>query len=138
VDDVDPVVVPVAGGGGGGDGDAALLLLGHPVHRRRALVGLADLVGATRVVEDPLGRRGLARVDVGHDADVADPLERLAALCHLLRLSLDMTTTELAGPVVWGITPLGGHDPPGGRGVTSGSGRRPGWTPPSCARLPCA
>ena len=46
VDDVDAVVVPVAGRRGGRDGDAALLLLLHPVHRGRALVDLTDLVGA--------------------------------------------------------------------------------------------
>jgi hypothetical protein len=33
-------------------------------------VDLADLVVDPRVIEDPLGRRGLARIDVGHDADV--------------------------------------------------------------------
>src|SRR3546814_6808859 len=65
------------------DRDAALLLLGHPVHLAGALVGLTDLVGLARVEEDPLGRRRLARVDVGHDADVADSFERVGALCHL-------------------------------------------------------
>ena len=65
------VVAPEAGGRGGGDGDAALLLLLHPVHRRGALVDLADLVVDARVVEDALGGRGLARIDVRHDADVA-------------------------------------------------------------------
>ena len=64
-------VAPVAGGGGRGDGDAALLLLDHPVHGGGALVDLADLVVLAGVVEDPLGRGGLARVDVGHDPDVA-------------------------------------------------------------------
>ena len=76
VDDVDPRVAPLAGGGGARDRDAALLLLDHPVHDRRALVDLTDLVGASRVVEDPLGRRGLAGVDVRHDPDVAHPPER--------------------------------------------------------------
>ena len=71
VDDVDPGVAPAAGRRGGGDGDPALLLLDHPVHDGAALVDLADLVGAARVVQDALGRRGLARVDVGHDPDVA-------------------------------------------------------------------
>ena len=71
VDDVDPVVAPRAGGGGRGDGDAALLLLDHPVHGGGAFVDLADLVVAPRVIEDALGRGGLARVDVGHDPDVA-------------------------------------------------------------------
>ena len=60
---------------GGRDRDAALLLLLHPVHRGRALVDLADLVRAPRVVEDALGRRRLAGVDVRHDADVAGLLE---------------------------------------------------------------
>ena len=82
VDDVDLAVVPLRGGGGGGDRDAALLLLDHVVHDRGAFVHLADLVGATRVVEDALGRRGLARVDVSHDPDVAGLFEGKFA-CHL-------------------------------------------------------
>src|SRR3954447_4585084 len=72
VDDVDGVVFPGAGRRGGRDRDAALLLLLHPVHRGGALVDLTDLVGDTGVEEDPLGRRRLAGVDVGHDPDVAD------------------------------------------------------------------
>ncbi len=74
VDDVDAMVVPLGGGGSGGDRDATLLLLFHPVHHRGALVNLADLVRAARVIEDALGRRGLARVDVGHDPDVSGSL----------------------------------------------------------------
>ncbi len=76
VDDVDPVALPLAGGRRRGDRDAALLLLLHPVHRRGALVDLSHLVGAAGVIEDALGRRGLARVDVGHDPDVPGLLER--------------------------------------------------------------
>jgi hypothetical protein len=57
------------------DRDAALLLLRHPVHRRGALVHLAELVGAPGVVEDALGRRRLAGVDVRHDPDVADAVQ---------------------------------------------------------------
>ncbi len=79
IDDVDAMVAPERRGRSRGDRDAALLLLRHPVHRRGALVHLAELVGAAGVVEDPLGRRRLARVDVGHDADVADAVE--ADLC---------------------------------------------------------
>ena len=79
VDDVDAVAVPVAGGRGRGDGDAALLLLDHPVHGRGALVDLADLVVLAGVEEDALGGRGLARVDVGHDADVANFVEGVLA-----------------------------------------------------------
>jgi hypothetical protein len=72
VDDVDLVVLPETGRRGRRDRDAALLLLLHPVHRGRAVVDLADLVVDPGVEQDPLGRRGLAGIDVGHDADVAD------------------------------------------------------------------
>mmetsp|Transcript_31769 Transcript_31769/g.101609 ORF Transcript_31769/g.101609 Transcript_31769/m.101609 type:complete len:712 (+) Transcript_31769:192-2327(+) len=84
VDDVDPVLavvddiaaallgwVPVARRRRRRDGDASLLLLLHPVHRGAAVVDLANLVRLARVEEDALSRRGLARVDVRHDADVA-------------------------------------------------------------------
>jgi hypothetical protein len=65
------VVLPEAGGGGGLDRDAALLLLIHEVGGGRAVVHLADLVDLAGELEDALGGRGLARVDVGEDADVA-------------------------------------------------------------------
>ena len=86
VDDVDAVlfalavlVLPEGGRGGRGDGDAAFLLLLHPVHRRGAVVDFADLVGLAGVVEDTLGRGGLAGIDVRHDADIAVPLQRIVA-----------------------------------------------------------
>ena len=76
VDDVDGVVDvlerPVTGRRGGRDRDAALLLLLHPVHGGSAVVDFTDLVADTGVEQDPLGGRRLARVDVGHDPDVAD------------------------------------------------------------------
>jgi hypothetical protein len=82
-DDVDLILVvallPLAEGGRRRDGDAALALLGHPVRGGRAVVHLADLVDAAGVVEDALGGGGLAGVDVGDDADVADFLERIFA-----------------------------------------------------------
>ena len=84
VDDVDLVVVPVAGRRGGRDRDAALLLLLHPVHRRRAVVRLTDLVVDPGVEQDPLGGRRLAGIDVSHDADVADLREvRQHIQCHV-------------------------------------------------------
>ena len=83
VDDVDLAVAPLRGGRGRRDRDAALLLLDHVVHHRGAFVHLADLVGAAGVEEDALGRGGLARVDVGHDPDVAGLLEGKFA-CHVV------------------------------------------------------
>src|SRR6185437_15263542 len=84
IDDVDTVLRPIAGGPETSgrrrcDGDPALLLLLHPVHGRRALMDFADLVGLAGVIEDALGRRRLAGVDVRHDADVAIAFERMAA-----------------------------------------------------------
>ena len=71
VDDVEAVVVPEGGRRGRRDRDAALLLLLHPVHGGGAVVDFADLMALAGVVEDPLGRRRLAGVDVRHDAEVA-------------------------------------------------------------------
>ena len=36
-----------------------------------AIVDLTDFIGDARVIEDALRRRRLARIDVGHDSDVA-------------------------------------------------------------------
>ena len=78
VDDVDPVVTPLAGHRGGGDGDAPLPLLLHVIGRGVAVVHLADPVRHPGVIKDPLGRGRLARVDMRGDADVADLVERRA------------------------------------------------------------
>ncbi len=83
VDDVELGAVPEARRRGRRDRDAALLLLRHPVHRRGAVVHLADLVGDAGVEQDALGRRGLAGIDVRHDAEVADLREvGEHVLCH--------------------------------------------------------
>ena len=75
VDDVQALVAPEAGGRSGRDRDATLLLLLHPVHRGGAFVDFADLMGLAGVVEDPLGRRRLPGIDVGHDAEITVVLE---------------------------------------------------------------
>ena len=83
VDNVDLVVFPKTSRRRGGDGDAALLLLHHPVHRRRAIMHLADLVNLAAVVENTLGGGRLTRVDVCHQPDVAHILLWLASLAHI-------------------------------------------------------
>src|SRR5690606_24996121 len=92
VDDVQPMLgaiafvgLPETGRRRGCDGDAAFLFLFHPVHRRGAVVDFADLVGLAGVVENTLGRGGLAGVDVRHDTEIAIAFERMAA-CHDLFL----------------------------------------------------
>ena len=44
IDDVDSMILPKTGRRRRSDRNAALLLLHHPIHRRRAVVHLADLV----------------------------------------------------------------------------------------------
>src|SRR5690606_14428738 len=67
--------LPERGGGRGLDRDATLLLLLHPVHGRGAIMHLTDLVALAGVEQDALGGRGLAGIDVGHDAEVAVTLD---------------------------------------------------------------
>ena len=78
VDDVDArlgelvlAAFPIAGGSRGGDGDTTLLLLLHPVHGGSTLVRLTQLVVHARVVQNTLCGRGLACIDVCHDADIS-------------------------------------------------------------------
>lgn len=75
VDEVDPVTVPGAAHGRGEDGDPTVALLGVEVGDGRPLVHLAPLVGGAGDVEDPFGDGGLAGVDMGEDAQVADVVQ---------------------------------------------------------------
>jgi hypothetical protein len=87
VNDLDEVVPPRALGHSTRDGDAVGPLLLHEVHMGRPIVDLADLVGGTGVVQDALCQRGLARVNVGGDAHISYPVERVLACrqCGLLK-----------------------------------------------------
>ena len=51
--------------------DAAFLFLFHPVHGGGTVVHFAQLVVDAGKEQDAFGRRGLARVDVGRNADIA-------------------------------------------------------------------
>jgi hypothetical protein len=77
VDNVDTVITPFAGSGSGSDGDAPLTLLLHPIHGGIAIMDFAHPVQSARVIEDPLGRRRLARVDVGGDTDIPRILDAM-------------------------------------------------------------
>ena len=78
VDDVDSVrcillllTGPIAGGSSGGNGDTSFLLLFHPVHGGSAFVNFADLMRFSGIIQDTLGRRRLAGVDVSHDTNIS-------------------------------------------------------------------
>ena len=62
----------------GDDRDAALAFLIHPVGDRRAVIDRSQPMGATGVIEDAVGRRRLAGIDVGDHADVAQLGERIS------------------------------------------------------------
>src|SRR6202008_1676318 len=79
VDDVEALLPPECGRRGRRDGDAALLLLLHQIHRRGAFMHLADLMVLAGVREDPPRGRGLAGIDVSHDAEVAVVLDGMGA-----------------------------------------------------------
>src|SRR5665647_1124034 len=96
--------------------DATLLLLLHEVHGSSAVVHFADLVRLAGVIEDPLRRRRLARIDMGHDAEVAVVLE--SVLASHRRVPLSATRGRRLKP-----------------SVTSGNARRRGWPQPCGACL---
>jgi hypothetical protein len=79
--------IPVFGGivhghGMALDGDAALLL---EVHRVKVLVGHHPLLDGVGVLQQAVGQRGLAVVDVGDDAEIAG--ERYVHRCREKRLA---------------------------------------------------
>ena len=55
---------------GGGDSDAALALLFHPVGHGLTLVHCPDLVNEAGVIEDGLGNRGFAGINVSNDTNI--------------------------------------------------------------------
>ena len=71
IDDIDPVIFPETGGRRRGDRDPSLFFLLHPVHGGRAFIHLSDFVGDAGIIENPLRRRRLPGVDVGHDANIS-------------------------------------------------------------------
>jgi hypothetical protein len=68
--------LPETGHSSRSNGDTTLLLLLHPVGRRRTIVHFTQLVIDTRVKKDTLGGCRLAGVDVCGDTDIAIALDR--------------------------------------------------------------
>ena len=90
INDIDPVLgtlavigIPETGRRSRGNGNTPLLLLLHPVHRRRAIMHFADFIGLAGIIQDTFRSGRLAGINMGHDADIAVIFERMAA-CHSL------------------------------------------------------
>ena len=59
------------------NGNPAFAFLLHPIRDRVTIIHVADLVNQARVEEYPLGRRGLAGINVRGNPDVAGAFERI-------------------------------------------------------------
>ena len=80
INDVQSMIVPVAAGRGRLNRNAAFLFLLHEIRRCSAIVNLTDLVDLACEFKDALRGRGLARVNVGKNADISV----LGQVCHVM------------------------------------------------------
>ena len=133
IDDVDLVVLPVRGCRSRCNGDASLLLLDHPVHRRLAVMDLAQPMGSTREVEDALGDGGLAGIYVGREPDVPDSADVVAAGHVLPQCEIDDCVAR-APPGSGSRTTDCGHANPD-RGRSQHGRLEQPWCPESRCRL---
>src|SRR5579859_2600686 len=77
VNDVDTVIKPETRGRGRRNRNAALLLLGHPVHRRGPFMHLTHAVNLFGVEEDALGGGGFASINMSDDTNITSFFERI-------------------------------------------------------------
>ena len=77
IDDVDTVSLPKARRRGGGDGNTSFLFLLHPVHRRGAVMDLAELMGLSGIEKDPFRCRCFSRINMSHDTDITRIFKRV-------------------------------------------------------------
>lgn len=98
VDDVETVrlvlhvhAAPEAGRSGGRNRDTTFLFLFHPVHRGSAVVDFTELMVDAREEQNTFGRRGLARVNVGRNTDIAVARNRSSTSHDLFTLIRVMT-----------------------------------------------
>ena len=122
VDNIDAVLLkllvhalPETGRGGRRNRDTAFLLLFHPVHDGSTIMNLTYLVRDTGIEKDALSSRRLARVNMGHDADIAVTLDGCCARHALISNYPGIPGSET--------------------GSTSGSARKPCWLLPYDACL---
>ena len=71
VDNIQALAVPERRRGGRRDRDAALLLLLHEIHGGGTVMHFANFVRLAGIIQDALGGRGLAGVDMRHDPEIS-------------------------------------------------------------------
>jgi hypothetical protein len=72
IDKIDNPLVPLKGRRGTCNGNASLLFFFEIVHNSGAIVDFAHFVCFACIIEDSLGKRGLAGVDMGHYSYVSN------------------------------------------------------------------
>ena len=82
INDVDTMILPMAGRSSGRNRNAALLLLNHPVHGGSTIMNLTNLVGNTGVEEDTLSSGRLTGINVSHDTDITSFFKGKLSCCH--------------------------------------------------------
>ncbi|MBT9163537.1 MAG: hypothetical protein DDT24_00446 [Chloroflexi bacterium] len=75
VDNVDPMVLPVATGCRSSNGNPSLSFLIHPIHLCGPIIHPADLVGSPAVMKDHLSYGGLPRIDMSDDPDITNAFQ---------------------------------------------------------------
>ena len=82
IDDIDLKAFPLGRRRRTCNRNAARLFLRQKIHRRLTVVDFADFVNFFRIVEDALGRRRFAGVDMRHDTKVTVSVN-LGFACHV-------------------------------------------------------
>ena len=81
INSVMAVAIPITNRRSARNRNTALLLLRHPVHRRRAVVYFTYAVGTAGKIQYALRRRRLACIDVRHNTDITHTCQ-LYISCH--------------------------------------------------------
>ena len=71
INDIDAVSFPETGSCRGSNGNTAFLFLFHPVHGGSTVMGFADFVVYTGIIQNTFSGRCLTGIDVSHDTDVS-------------------------------------------------------------------
>ena len=79
-------VIPERGGRSRSNGYTSLLLLNHPVHRSRTIMGFTNLVVNTCIEQYTLGGSGLTGIDMSHYTNITGHFERNVSFHKILHI----------------------------------------------------